>query len=249
MRQTGGTYAVTASSGSTTRKRSRPLWRIFKLPTSGLKRPKSPRPRMCSGTFGDICIRTGPRLRDTAGGAGDRPSDRRDYNRLGRHVPLTAAACSMGAPTAPGATSVRRSAAAARSPGKRAEPALLARPSSDSAPPSTMSEHSYWTVSATWRQRQSIPRPSPCSPPLNTVSRALRSNPSPKRRGSPGRGATRCCAGRRFSCPRPSCIDRIGRSRVKPRLAISPPRAWPAATRSPTRSSAACTKPWSAMPS
>ena len=49
--QTGGTYAVTASSGSTTRKRSRPLWRIFEPPTSGLKRPESPRPRACSGTL------------------------------------------------------------------------------------------------------------------------------------------------------------------------------------------------------
>ena len=222
---------------------------MFEPPTSGLTRPESPRPRACSGTLRRHLHshRSSPARHGWWNWGSSVKSAR--PQPTGMVCAFTAAACSMGARTAPGATSVRGSAAAARSPGKRAEPALLARPSSDSAPPCTTSAHSCWTVSATWRRRRSIPRRSPCSPPLNTVSRALRSNPSPKRRGSPGRGATRCCAGRRFSCPRPSCIVRIGRSRMKPRLAISPPRAWPAATRSPTRSSAACTKPWSAMPS
>ena len=161
----------------------------------------------------------------------------------------TAAACSMGAPTAPSATSVRRSAAGsaftweesrARALGEAVERFCAA----------VYDERTFvLDCQRNLAPEASIPRPSPCSRPLNTVSRALRSNPSPKRRESPGRGATRCCSGRRFSCPRPSCIVHIGRSRVKPRLAISPPRGWPAATRSPTRSSTGCTKPWNATPS
>ena len=194
MRSNGGTSAVTASSGSTKRKRSRPLWRIFKLPTIILKRRKSPHPRMCAGAVGRRLWHMSSPARHGWWSWGSSVRSAR-LEPTGKACASTAAACSMGAPTAPGATSVRRSAAAARSRGKRAEPALLVRPSSGSAPPSTTSEHSYWTVSATWRQRRLIPRPSPCSRPLNTVSRALRSNPSPKRRKSPGRGATRCCAG------------------------------------------------------
>ena len=100
-RQTGGTYAVTASSGSTTRKRSRPLWRMFEPPTSGLTRPESPRPRACSGTLRRHLHshRSSPARHGWWNwGSSVKPARPQP---TGMVCAFTAAACSMGARTAP----------------------------------------------------------------------------------------------------------------------------------------------------